>query len=422
MSEYVHGYTKRENTRLNDQARSLDNLLHHDSIWEKDSLILEAGCGVGAQTQIIATQNPNSQFISIDISKESVNETNKVIEKLNLKNVKTQQADIFRLPFEDKLFDHVFVCFVLEHLSDPLKALAELRRVLKPGGTIMVIEGDHGSTYFHPHSEAAMCAIQCQVKMQQQNGGNANIGRQLYPLLNIAKFDQISVSPRQVYVDDSNPKMVKGFTLNTFTAMIEGISEKAISENLISEEKMKQGIADLKKTAGGDGTFCYTFFKGVATKSKVTIEIASITDFHEILDIQKKAFVQEAELYQKFDIQPLTQTYEDLLLECSSKVVLKAVLDDKIVGSVRASQSEDLCHINKLVVLPEYQKQGIGSKLLAGIEKCFPNAKIFNLETGLKSENNIRLYTKFGYNIVKKAFFHDNVEAVFMEKYMPPAI
>ena len=175
MNEYVHGYTKRENTRLNDQARLLDNLLHYDSIWEKDNIILEAGCGVGAQTQIIAAQNPNSQFISIDISEESLKETKTVIDDLNLKNVKTQQADIFLLPFNDNFFDHVFVCFVLEHLSDPLKALSELKRVLKPGGTIMVIEGDHGSIYFHPHSEAAMSAIQCQVVIQQQNGGRTHL-------------------------------------------------------------------------------------------------------------------------------------------------------------------------------------------------------------------------------------------------------
>ena len=83
----------------------------------------------------------------------------------------------------------------------------------------MVIEGDHGSTYFHPDSLAAKRAVQCQVTLQQQNGGDANIGRKLYPLLEKAGFESIQVSPRQIYVDDSKPNLVEGFTKNTFTAI-----------------------------------------------------------------------------------------------------------------------------------------------------------------------------------------------------------
>jgi hypothetical protein len=70
-----------------------------------------------------------------------------------------------------------------------------------------------------------------------------------------------------VYVDDSKPELVEGFTKNTFTAMIEGIADTAISEELIKPEKMKKGISDLYKTASGGGTFCYAFFKGTGVKS-----------------------------------------------------------------------------------------------------------------------------------------------------------
>ena len=53
-------------------------------------------------------------------------------------------------------------------------------------------------------------AIKCQVELQKQNGGDANIGRKLFPLLNQSGFKEIKVYPRQVYVDDSNPKWVEG--------------------------------------------------------------------------------------------------------------------------------------------------------------------------------------------------------------------
>ncbi len=266
MKNYVHGYSRTEAIRLHDQADSLADLIHFDTIWEKGSLILEAGCGVGAQTKTVAHQNPICKFISIDISEESVAKAKELIDSRGIKNVEFEVADIFNLPYEDNFFDHIFLCFVLEHIPNYLEALRVLKTKLKPEGTITVIEGDHGSTYFHPHSVFAQKAIQCQVELQKRNGGDANIGRKLYPILVDAGFDEISVSPRQVYVDDSKPNLVEGFTKNTFTAMIEGIKEEAIDEGLIDRESMEKGIQDLYRTIEGGGTFCYTFFKGRGIK------------------------------------------------------------------------------------------------------------------------------------------------------------
>jgi hypothetical protein len=89
-------------------------------------------------------------------------------------------------------------------------------RVLKPGGTITVIEGDHGSAFFYPESETARRNIRCLVDLQAKAGGDALIGRRLYPLLKSAGLDSVSVSPRMVYVDFSRPEIVEGFTKNTF--------------------------------------------------------------------------------------------------------------------------------------------------------------------------------------------------------------
>jgi hypothetical protein len=65
-----------------------------------------------------------------------------------------------------------------------------------------------------------------------------------------------------VYVDSSRPEFVEGFTKNTFTAMIEGIKEKALASSIIGEADFNRGIRDLYRTAEADGVFCYTFFKG----------------------------------------------------------------------------------------------------------------------------------------------------------------
>jgi trans-aconitate methyltransferase len=263
---YVHGYHPRENERLQDQAGTLVDLLHSDTSYPAGSSVLEAGCGVGAQTVTLAERSPDARFTSIDVSAESVAQAKERVEAAGFHNVEFAQADLFDLPFEPESFDHVFVCFVLEHLTEPVDALRTLRGLVQPGGTMTVIEGDHGSAYFHPDSAAAHEAIQCQIELQARGGGNALIGREVYPLMIETGLDDVSVSPRMVYVDSSRPELVDGFTRKTFTAMIEGVREAALEANLIDAARFDAGIRDLYRTAEPDGVFCYTFFKGVGIK------------------------------------------------------------------------------------------------------------------------------------------------------------
>ena len=262
---YVHGYRPRENERLQDQAGTLVELLHADTAYPRGATVLEAGCGVGAQTITLAQRSPEARFTSVDISAESVAEAKRRADEAGLTNVEFRQGDLFALPFEAGSFDHVFVCFVLEHLAQPVEALAVLSRLLKPGGTITAIEGDHGSAYFHPDSPAAHEAIQCQITLQDRAGGDALIGRRLHPLMVEAGVGAVSVSPRMVYVDSSRPELVDGFTRKTFTAMIEGIREPAIAAGLIEPSSFDAGVEALHRTTEADGVFCYTFFKGVGT-------------------------------------------------------------------------------------------------------------------------------------------------------------
>ena len=264
---YVHGYDERESIRLQDQASTLVELLHADTCYPAGSHVLEAGCGVGAQTITLAKNSPDAWFTSVDISAPSIAKAKEMITAAGLLNVRFVQADIFNLPYGPDAFDHIFVCFVLEHLAQPVKALQTLKRHLKPGGTITVIEGDHGSTYFHPDSEAAHKAILSQVELQRRAGGNAMIGRQLYPLLCAAGYETVHVSPRMVYVDSSRPAWVEGFTKRTFTAMIEGVREPALEAGIIEPDVFDQGIRDLYRTAEADGVFCYTFFKATGFKA-----------------------------------------------------------------------------------------------------------------------------------------------------------
>src|SRR5688500_8144222 len=105
---YVHGYRPRENERLQDQAGTLVDLLHADTAYPRGSSVLEAGCGVGAQTVTLARRSPGARFTSVDVSADSIAEAEQRANQAGLANVEFAQADIFDLPFDTESFDHVF--------------------------------------------------------------------------------------------------------------------------------------------------------------------------------------------------------------------------------------------------------------------------------------------------------------------------
>src|SRR3954454_23837721 len=111
---YVHGYDPRESERLQDQAGTLVDLLHHDTAYPAGATVLEAGCGVGAQTVTLVRNSPGARFTPVDISADSLAQAQA---RVSSEQVEFVRADLFALPFAPGTFDHVFVCFVLEHLT-----------------------------------------------------------------------------------------------------------------------------------------------------------------------------------------------------------------------------------------------------------------------------------------------------------------
>jgi SAM-dependent methyltransferase len=261
---YVHGYGEREAERLGDQADVLAELLHHDTIYPAGARVLEAGCGIGSQTRFLAVNSPQARFTCLDISHDSLAQAQAAAAARGLTNLEFRQGDLYHPPLAEASFDHVFVCFVLEHLADPLAALAQLRRALKPGGSLTVIEGDHGSCYFHPETPLARRAWQCLIDAQAGLGADSLIGRRLYPLLRAAGFEAVSVSPRMVYSDHSRPRQEEGFVRRTIIPMVQGVREQALAAGMMAPEAWEQGIKELHATAASGGTFLYTFFKGTA--------------------------------------------------------------------------------------------------------------------------------------------------------------
>ena len=143
---------------------------------------------------------------------------------------------------------------------------------------------------------------------------------------------------------------------------------------------------------------------------------ATIDDAETILALQRLAYQSEAAIYDDFTLRPFTETLGDMRERSYDRRFLKAVEDGQIVGSVRAFQKDATCHVERLIVHPNYQRRGIGTALLNMIETCFPTASRFELFTGHKSESNIRLYERLGYRAIRQEQVSEKLRLIVMEK------
>ena len=181
-----------------------------------------------------------------------------------------------------------------------------------------------------------------------------------------------------------------------------------------------QSLGEEEEGEGGPYSACHTRMEE-RTSPNMMIEKATVSDAEEILSLQKLAYRSEAEIHNDFNIPPLVQTLEEIKNDYSNQIFLKATADGKIRGSVRAFGKEGTCYIGRLIVHPDFQNQGIGTKLMAKIEEIFEDAKRFELFTGHKSKKNLYLYQKLGYKIFKTKKANDRVNIVYLEKKIEPS-
>jgi len=149
---------------------------------------------------------------------------------------------------------------------------------------------------------------------------------------------------------------------------------------------------------------------------RTVIDRAVRADAAEILALQKLAYASEAAIYDDYTISPLHQTLADLEAEIEGQVVLKAMLDARIVGSVRAYERDGTCHIGRLIVHPDCQNRGLGARLMRAIEERFAAAQRFELFTGHRSERNLYLYRKLGYASYRTQPINEQLSLIYLEK------
>ena len=164
----------------------------------------------------------------------------------------------------------------------------------------------------------------------------------------------------------------------------------------------------------GDGEVM--IYEIMEKKRDAEIKKAERIDLKKILELQYLAYQSEAALFGGKKIPPLTETLEEVVDEYEQGVVLKMVdSDGRIIGSVRAKAEEGTVYVGKLMVHPDYQKRGYGTRLLLSIEKYFSENR-FELFTSTRSLSNIKMYSRVGYDSFETKDIDDELSFIYMEK------
>ena len=156
--------------------------------------LLDCGCGPGSMTCDFARILTSGQVVGLDSEKSQIELARSRATNQQLNNVSFELGSIYSLPFPKSSFDVIFAHALFEHLSTPAQALAEIRRVLKPGGLIALRSPDWGGFIFAPDTEKIKSAISRYMEIQISNGGDVYVGRKFPALLHSAGFDSRTFS------------------------------------------------------------------------------------------------------------------------------------------------------------------------------------------------------------------------------------
>jgi ribosomal protein S18 acetylase RimI-like enzyme len=152
------------------------------------------------------------------------------------------------------------------------------------------------------------------------------------------------------------------------------------------------------------------------TSSPCEIVDALPGDADAILALQRIAYEREARRYDDWTIPPMIETLDSVRDQIAHHVVLKAVVDGRLAGSVRGVVTDGVCEVCRLSVDPALQRRGIGSALLVAVEGRFPAIEAFELFTGNHSVENLRLYERHGYRHARTKVLSPAVSLIFLRK------
>jgi ubiquinone/menaquinone biosynthesis C-methylase UbiE len=204
---YLHGFTAHEQDRLYHQARFLEDAVHDRLPFRRARNLLEVGCGVGAQTEILLRRFPELHVTGIDASEKNLARAQRHLKSCAWAKgrFRLQKGQAESLPFAAGSFDSAFLCWILEHVEDPMRTLSEVRRVLRPGSPVLVTEVQNGTFFLDPYSPNTLQFWMAFNDTQFEMGGDPFVGAKLGNLLQAVGYGEVRTDVKTFHFDNRTP-------------------------------------------------------------------------------------------------------------------------------------------------------------------------------------------------------------------------
>ena len=263
---YVHGFTDEEEARLVRQARFVEHRIYDRLPFQRARNLLEVGCGVGAQTEILLRLYPDLFVTGVEYSEANLARARSRITAIPWAAGRHDlvQGDALSLPFEAARFDAAFLCWVLEHLSDPQKALSETRRVLRPGSPVVVTEVQNATFFVDPYSPHTWTYWMAFNDHQLELGGDPFVGAKLGNLLLSTGYRDITTEVRTVHLDNRMPGERAEF-IEFWTDLLLSAAPGLLAAGKVSEDVVDGMRSELRQVSRDpNAVFFFSFVQARA--------------------------------------------------------------------------------------------------------------------------------------------------------------
>jgi ubiquinone/menaquinone biosynthesis C-methylase UbiE len=267
---YLHGYRAEERERLHRQARFLEPAVHDRLPFRRRRKLLEVGCGVGAQTEILLRHFPEIHVTGIDIQDDQLAEARRFLATVPWANAHgharydIRKMDAEKLDFEPESFDAAFLCWILEHVPSPMRVLGEVRRVLAPGSPVVCSEVLNATFFIDPYSPDTLRYWMAYNDRQIEMGGDPFVGAKLGNLLSSVGFRDVTTDVKTFHLDNRAPGERAEF-LAYWTELLLSGAPALMEAGKVSQEVVDGMTRELDRVARDpNSVFFYSFIQARA--------------------------------------------------------------------------------------------------------------------------------------------------------------
>lgn len=263
---YLHGFSPMEQERLKKQARFGEHTIYRDVNFSNSKKLLEVGCGVGAQSEILLRRFPDIHLTGIDLNEAQLKAAENHLSHLPVAKgrYEIKKMDAGDMTFDSDSFDGAFLCWILEHVPNPLRILSEVRRVLKPGSTVYITEVMNSSFFLEPYSPNVWKYWMAFNDYQYENAGDPFIGAKLGNMLSAVGFRQIETNIITWHIDNRQPQRRKEI-IDYWTELLMSGADQLLKAGCVTQEIVDNTAKELKLVSNDpNAVFLYSFMQAKA--------------------------------------------------------------------------------------------------------------------------------------------------------------